>query len=125
MKLVIDIDEKTYNEIMDDAKNTQRNLSHYEWIIARGAPLPKEQEQKYCDRNICLQNDYNGIGCDECEVTKSQEIYNDAKQTAIDLEELRHRFGNEVAFVVEDMIKGTSERWSCSEKPQESEVDNG
>ena len=32
-----------------------------------------EQEPKYCDRNICLKNEYNGIGCDECEVTKSQE----------------------------------------------------
>ena len=29
------------------------------------------QEPKYCDRNICLKNEYNGIGCDECEVTKS------------------------------------------------------
>ena len=34
---------------------------------------PVEQEPKYCDRNICIKNDYNGIGCDECEVTKSQE----------------------------------------------------
>lgn len=32
-----------------------------------------EQEPAYCDRNICLRNEYNGIGCDECEVTKSQE----------------------------------------------------
>lgn len=32
-----------------------------------------EQEPKYCDRNICLKNEYNGISCDECEVTKSQE----------------------------------------------------
>ena len=39
MKLVIDIDEKTYNEIMDDAKNTPRKLSHYERIIAKGTPL--------------------------------------------------------------------------------------
>lgn len=31
------------------------------------------QETKYCDRNICVSNEYNGIGCDECEVTKSQE----------------------------------------------------
>ena len=30
------------------------------------------QEPKYCDRNICISNEYNGIGCDECEVTKSQ-----------------------------------------------------
>ena len=27
----------------------------------------------FCDRNICIANEYNGIGCDECEVTKSQE----------------------------------------------------
>ena len=32
-----------------------------------------EQEPKYCDRNICISNEYNGIGCDKCEVTKSQE----------------------------------------------------
>ena len=32
-----------------------------------------KQEPKYCDRNICIKNEYNGIGCDECEITKSQE----------------------------------------------------
>ena len=32
----------------------------------------KSDEPKYCDRNICTSNEYNGIGCDECEVTKSQ-----------------------------------------------------
>ena len=31
------------------------------------------QEPRYCDRNLCVSNDYNGIGCEECEVTKSQE----------------------------------------------------
>lgn len=33
----------------------------------------EEQEPAYCDRNICLRNEYNSIGCNECEVTKSQE----------------------------------------------------
>ena len=33
----------------------------------------KEQEPAYCDRNICIKNEYNNIGCEECEVTKSQE----------------------------------------------------
>ena len=44
-----------------------------------------EQEPKYCDRNICIQNEYNGIGCDECEVTKSKKPCIDAvsRQTAI------------------------------------------
>jgi hypothetical protein len=32
-----------------------------------------EKEPKYCDRNICISNEYNGIGCDKCEVTTSQE----------------------------------------------------
>ena len=38
----------------------------------RQLPSVNPQEQKYCDRNICVSNEYNGIGCDECEVTKSQ-----------------------------------------------------
>ena len=29
--------------------------------------------EKYCDRNVCVFNEYNGIGCNECEVTKSRE----------------------------------------------------
>ena len=33
----------------------------------------KSQEQKYCDRNICINNEYNGISCDECEVINGQE----------------------------------------------------
>lgn len=28
----------------------------------------EEREPAYCNRNICLKNEYNGIGCDECEV---------------------------------------------------------
>lgn len=39
-----------------------------------GAKMVEPQEsEKYCDRNICVSNGYNGIGCDECEVTKSRE----------------------------------------------------
>ena len=41
MKLVIDISDETYKEIIDDAEHSPRNLSHYEWVIARGTPLPK------------------------------------------------------------------------------------
>ena len=33
----------------------------------------KNDLPKYCDRNICLKNEYNNIGCEDCEVTKSQE----------------------------------------------------
>ena len=37
-----------------------------------------EQEPKYCDHNICVSNEYNGIGCDECEVKAEQEQSTDA-----------------------------------------------
>lgn len=43
------------------------------------------QEPAYCDRNICLKNEYNGIGCDECEVTKSQEPYDFARWVASEI----------------------------------------
>lgn len=60
-----------------------------------------------CENKICVKGT---VSCEAEQWAKS-------RQVAIDLEELRHRFGNEVASVVEDMIKGTNERWSCSEKP--------
>lgn len=36
-------------------------------------PDDDEVEPRYCDRNICVANEYNGIECDECEVTKHNE----------------------------------------------------
>lgn len=36
-------------------------------------PTTKNDSPKYCDRSICLKNEYNNVGCEDCEVTKSQE----------------------------------------------------
>ena len=30
-------------------------------------------EKPMCDRNICLSNEYNGIGCDECIVNNAEQ----------------------------------------------------
>ena len=30
-------------------------------------------EKPMCDRNICISNEYNGIGCDECIVNKAEQ----------------------------------------------------
>ena len=43
-----------------------------------------DNNPQYCDRNICVSNEYNGIGCDECEVTKSQEPKTDYIAHGID-----------------------------------------
>lgn len=60
MKLVIEIDEKTFNEIMYDAEYTPMNLTHYERIIARGTPLPKGHE-RLIDVNVLK----TAFPCDE------------------------------------------------------------
>lgn len=56
-KYIFVTDEKKYSDMVDELSNLK----------------PLEQEPRYCDSNICVSNEYNGIGCDECEVTKSQE----------------------------------------------------
>ena len=70
----------------DDAKYHEE---HGEVIIDKAiledAKKLLEQESAYCDRNICLRNEYNGIGCDECEVTKSQEPYDFARWVASEI----------------------------------------
>lgn len=59
----------------------EANRTNAEWVdrietIVKKLPsvtTEPETEPKYCDRNICVSNEYNGIGCEDCEVTKSQE----------------------------------------------------
>jgi len=55
--------------LYDEERTRLEELSAYLWEL----PSVNPQEPKYCDRNICIKNEYNGIGCDECEVTKSQD----------------------------------------------------
>lgn len=31
----------------------------------------------YCDRNICTENEYNGVSCDECEIAKNYNLEDD------------------------------------------------
>ena len=61
---------------MDNVLDEDRTIENYKELLKECyevLPSVKPQEPKYCDRNICLRNEYNGIGCDECEVMKSQE----------------------------------------------------
>lgn len=41
--------------------------------VTGGTKTGDVEEPRYCDRNICMTNEYNGIECDECEVTKHNE----------------------------------------------------
>ena len=98
-------------------------------------PSVNPQEPKYCDRKICLKNEYNGIGCDECEVTKSQEpktghwkdfavwvakeIFDDEWEYNKDaFAEIACRKLNKLGIV-----KANGDKWELVE-PQESEVRN-
>ena len=70
MKIMIDISEKTYNEIMDDAKNTPRNLNYYERIIADGNPIDFG--------NVSSRQAVLDALCDECEL-----FYKNGEQTCL------------------------------------------
>ena len=41
-------------------------------LISALSQEPKA-DKPMCDRNICLNNEYNGIGCDECIVNKAEQ----------------------------------------------------
>lgn len=32
---------------------------------------------RYCERNICTENEYNGVSCDECEIAKYHNLEDD------------------------------------------------
>ena len=32
----------------------------------------RKESDVYCDRNLCAQNEYNGIGCDECQEKRKE-----------------------------------------------------
>ena len=59
-------------EVLDVIASWFESVEQQRILQGRIKAIPSA-ETKYCDRNICLRNEYNGIGCDECEVTKSQE----------------------------------------------------
>jgi len=77
--------QMAYNEGFEDCRKAVIDeLKKWDWQelylpiyfkenIIDVIPSVNPQEPKYCDRNICIKNEHNGIGCDECEVTKSQE----------------------------------------------------
>lgn len=37
--------------------------------VTGGTKTGDVEELRYCDRTICMENEYNGIECEECEVT--------------------------------------------------------
>ena len=92
-----EIRQKNYDLIsrqamLDYLKANIDDFPDYHEAIEKVLQMPSvnPQEPKYCDRNICLRNEYNGIGCDECEVTKSQESKTDERKEA--LRELKQEY---------------------------------
>lgn len=73
MKILIDIPE----ELFADIKAGIRNDDIYVNLIRAVKQAKKEKATfKYCDRNICKRNEYNGIGCEDCEVQKNDRTDN-------------------------------------------------
>jgi len=55
MKMLIEIDDKDYANIMSDS---ERNLNHYERLIKKGKPIPKGHGD-LVDRNDLKYEKYN------------------------------------------------------------------
>ena len=68
-------------------RSTEEDVKYATKLAIQELEQEPKTESKYCDRNICLRNEYNGIGCDECEVIKSQEPSDDliSRQAVLDL----------------------------------------
>lgn len=61
-------------ESMDVYDSIQPTTERKKAIKAAIQALSQEPTEKpMCDRNICISNEYNGIGCDECVVNKPQQ----------------------------------------------------
>lgn len=58
MKMLIEIDDKDYADIMSDS---ERNLNHYERLIKRGKPIPKGHGRLFDERDI-VNGTYEIIG---------------------------------------------------------------
>ena len=77
-KEIFDVIHKTIYQFIDGEDNVEEPMSDKDKLLLEVNKAicnnlkALEQEPKYCDRNICISNEYNGIGCEECEVTKSQ-----------------------------------------------------
>ena len=48
-----------------------------------------EENTKACDRNICFQNEYNNIECDECYIERCNKYASEHRQLAEWLRELK------------------------------------
>ncbi len=53
MKIVIDVPNSVYSDIMDDSKNNPRKLDYYERIIANGTSLPKGHGRLIDENELC------------------------------------------------------------------------
>ena len=54
MQIVIEINKETYSDIMYRAKNTPRNMDDYDWLIAKGTPLPEKHGRIIDESKIIL-----------------------------------------------------------------------
>ena len=94
-----------------------------------------------CDRNICVKNEYSGIGCDECVVTTTNneedmiiQMNGELKQIADDLIDRAYKKGYEIGFdegrksqkdvqnwtrvvdKAEEYQRGLDDAWKCARK---------
>ena len=62
-------DDKTY-----DTENAKVQAIALMWCLeVIDKHIDGEKDKIYCDRNLCISNEYNNIGCGECIVNKERD----------------------------------------------------
>ena len=105
LKLTIGLIKQNGKDWLDerDIPVLQMAIASLETDEAYQLEYERTTEEKYCDRNICASNDVNGIGCEDCEVTKSLECKVEDKPSLDDfIEYAKKTFGVELRAVKSD-----------------------
>ena len=75
--------ERAIRILKGDTLYNSRELKKAKEMAIRALEVDEAYQLEYektCDRNICTQNEYNGIGCNECEVSEHhRDICRDTK----------------------------------------------
>lgn len=65
---------KLYRKRLTDSVSNQLDKDIEAFNVAIKSLGNRIDDKLTCDRNICLKNEYNNIGCEDCVVTKNDVI---------------------------------------------------
>lgn len=94
--IVYPLPDGEVKDLRNTVRRLKRRMAHYEnglrkvmyeqgkinaridtcsrWDGSNSSYGERKERVVYCDRNLCAQNEYNGIGCDECQKMRKGDV---------------------------------------------------